>query len=630
MNKWVRLLSAIVTLLFGISLTLGIYQIRYLQERIPNSNINASEIINLNQGWTYTTDKTDIPQSVTLPNKLLIGDAQQIILENTLPPKSIHDGVLRFTSVSQVVEVYIDNQLRGEYGSLDVTLKEYPYVSALHYTMIELSEEDYGKPLTIILKAPKLYNPDLSLVRTIEIGKHRDFILRDILYNASNLFISALLLALIIVLIVVGILLSLKHNNGVLFMGFAGYLLFWLVFYNSNNTLLWEVFYFNPVFSAFNDFVFFILDAFLPLISYTIILTCMEKNIKGWQKKCIKVHFLFYIIGIVLQILGVMPINYFRPFLMFVSMCMYAALGYTCIETSIHKKYHYFLGGAFVLMLGYFLDYIKYAIALLPLSFEVIVFLQLELPLMFFLGIALVVCAVFFIIGIVDLFQQQRLEVQQQRDFSNFQLKLTKQVYESTLQNQNQLRALRHDMTHHMRVLNTLLVQEKREEAIIYTEQIIHRMECIELVPLCKSYLANMVIGWFKSKAEAEDITFTYNIDIPQEEAAASMDLCAILSNALQNALEACKEMEKDEKFIHIKAKAVGTTLIITVENSYEGEIKERDGKFISHKNDKDHGIGLISITDATARHKGYVDIHYDEYTFKLSLTLGNVLKRET
>lgn len=64
-------------------------------------------------------------------------------------------------------------------------------------------------------------------------------------------------------------------------------------------------------------------------------------------------------------------------------------------------------------MAGYFLDYLKYVVTLLPLSSDALVFMHVKLPFMFFLGLALPVYCGFVLFGIVMLFQNEQQRLQQ-------------------------------------------------------------------------------------------------------------------------------------------------------------------------------------------------------------------------
>lgn len=80
-------------------------------------------------------------------------------------------------------------------------------------------------------------------------------------------------------------------------------------------------------------------------------------------------------------------------------------------------------------------------------------------------------------------------------------------------------------------------------------------------------------------------------------------ELCVIFGNLLENALEACGRMTEGRKFLRLSSTVHLGTLIITMDNSFDGRVKQEDGKFRSSKRD-DFGVGLTSI-QAVARKRG-------------------------
>ena len=74
-------------------------------------------------------------------------------------------------------------------------------------------------------------------------------------------------------------------------------------------------------------------------------------------------------------------------------------------------------------------------------------------------------------------------------------------------------------------------------------------------------------------------------MDIPSQMPFANSDLCIILGNALDNALEANMRSKEEHSYISLKVKYDGDNLIIIVENSFDGKIiKNKGGELITRK----------------------------------------------
>ena len=114
------------------------------------------------------------------------------------------------------------------------------------------------------------------------------------------------------------------------------------------------------------------------------------------------------------------------------------------------------------------------------------------------------------------------------------------------------------------------------------------------------------------------DVTPLENISI------SSMDICTILSNALDNAVEACVKIENvKDRYIDVKINESSEELIISVKNPSTEAPKRRAGMYISAKKDSiNHGLGLKSIKRTVEKHKGDMLIKYDNGLFNLVVSL--------
>ena len=100
------------------------------------------------------------------------------------------------------------------------------------------------------------------------------------------------------------------------------------------------------------------------------------------------------------------------------------------------------------------------------------------------------------------------------------------------------------------------------------------------------------------------------------------MDLCVIMGNMLENALEACRRMEGEEQFIKVRAIVDGIFLTIVVENSFDGNWQEEGGAYLSRKeasNIRGGGVGLSSVRAVCEKHGGMMRIEINGKTWKSS-----------
>ena len=132
------------------------------------------------------------------------------------------------------------------------------------------------------------------------------------------------------------------------------------------------------------------------------------------------------------------------------------------------------------------------------------------------------------------------------------------------------------------------------------------------------------LIGYWYTMAKKAGIEFSVNLSIPMKMPFKSADLCLILGNLLENAVEGAKKAD-NEKYIKLRMKYNKQNLLLFMINSYKGElIRTREHILKSTKPDaENHGIGLPSVIRAAAKYHGTVlieDSIEDEFGVKVVL----------
>ena len=113
-------------------------------------------------------------------------------------------------------------------------------------------------------------------------------------------------------------------------------------------------------------------------------------------------------------------------------------------------------------------------------------------------------------------------------------------------------------------------------------------------------------------------------VEFPRNSDLRSADLCAILGNLLDNALEAVRRISERERFISLTVRRINQMLVIKVENSAPPPAAEEDGtlKTVKEQNGL-HGWGLKSVQTAAGKYDGLVQTGYSEGVFRAVVTLS-------
>lgn len=110
------------------------------------------------------------------------------------------------------------------------------------------------------------------------------------------------------------------------------------------------------------------------------------------------------------------------------------------------------------------------------------------------------------------------------------------------------------------------------------------------------------------SLARSKKITVNVKAVVPKGLYVQDVDLCVILGNLLDNAIEACTAADNEAPWIRVYIGLHKELFYISVSNAVTSEVKRTGLHYISTKNKPNHGFGLIRIDKITEKYGGFVD----------------------
>lgn len=207
------------------------------------------------------------------------------------------------------------------------------------------------------------------------------------------------------------------------------------------------------------------------------------------------------------------------------------------------------------------------------------------------------------------------------------QVELQRQNYQKLNESLQQMYTAKHDFRQHISAIRSMMQQEKLKEALEYIEQF-NQNELSNILPtLCHNFVADSIVKYYMSLAISKSIIFQPQLNIPEEIGIKPLDLCVVLGNCLENAIEACEKLGNEkEKTIKIESHIVGALLVIKILNNYNGQIIKFGETIQSTKNDASHGthgIGLNSVFEIVHRYNGDLDIKYTQDEFEVDIIMN-------
>lgn len=138
----------------------------------------------------------------------------------------------------------------------------------------------------------------------------------------------------------------------------------------------------------------------------------------------------------------------------------------------------------------------------------------------------------------------------------------------------------------------------------------------------CENRAADSVVGYYCAMAKRDEIPFRARLDLPETLPIDEIDMCLVLSNLLENALEASLRTAPGRRQIEITACVhADRILLIEVENAFDGEVNEKNGVFRSSKR-RENGIGIQSVTRIAEKTGGTSTFTHQNGTFTAKVML--------
>lgn len=233
------------------------------------------------------------------------------------------------------------------------------------------------------------------------------------------------------------------------------------------------------------------------------------------------------------------------------------------------------------------------------------------------MGMIIDLVIIYFINGME---QKMELEEQFSKLYSQRQHELD--YYKMTNQHIEDMKIVRHDFRNQIQTVYVMREQnvskEQMREMLGDIEQWI---ESVKIQQYCNNAVINAVISVKVAEALERGIDIKINCTTPSHLGEVKeIDLCSLIANLLDNAVEACDKIENKERKIVVNAKCQGGYFLFKVENTYEQKAIKEKGLFRTSKADEEnHGYGLKMVESICKKYDGKIEIAAQEKKFTVT-----------
>ena len=231
-------------------------------------------------------------------------------------------------------------------------------------------------------------------------------------------------------------------------------------------------------------------------------------------------------------------------------------------------------------------------------------------------SLILVVCTLYFFLRVRETRREQEYTARQNRILEqNYQA--AKEAYETNA-------TLYHDMRNHFAMVQGYLTDGKVAEAQAYLEEINGWIDAYPKERWTGIGALDYILNQKKETAARQGTGMVIHAEYPADCRIDPVDLCTILTNLLDNAMEACaRQPEGESREITVTIRRINLFLIIRITNSSATAPAIKDGSVVTSKVDRRlHGWGLRSVKAAVEKYQGTMEIAYSDLVYTVDVML--------
>ena len=203
-----------------------------------------------------------------------------------------------------------------------------------------------------------------------------------------------------------------------------------------------------------------------------------------------------------------------------------------------------------------------------------------------------------------------------------YQNKLMKQQMDEIENIYMTMRGWRHDYHNHIQSLKGYLSLNKVDQMKNYLNELETDLDSIDTLYHSGNLQLDSILNAKLAIAEKGQIRIHCDASIPPQLHVSDLDLCVILGNLLDNAIESCRKIkDPDERFIRVYIGILKKQLYISITNATSETVKQRTDHYFTTKRG-DHGHGLKRVDQVVKKYDGYLNRQNEPGVFATEIVL--------
>ena len=206
-----------------------------------------------------------------------------------------------------------------------------------------------------------------------------------------------------------------------------------------------------------------------------------------------------------------------------------------------------------------------------------------------------------------------------------YQRELIETHYREVENMYRQIRGWRHDYRNHIQMMKVLAASGDMDALKAYLDELDTDLNTVDTVVKTGNPMADAILNSKISLARSRNIPTQVDAHIPVKLKMSELDLCCIIGNLFDNAMEASMALPEEKRLIRVYMDMKGTQLYISFTNFTAAKKLSKVGKGFKTSKGEGHGFGLLRIDDIVSRYDGYLSRNSEDGAFTTEILIPQV-----
>ena len=211
------------------------------------------------------------------------------------------------------------------------------------------------------------------------------------------------------------------------------------------------------------------------------------------------------------------------------------------------------------------------------------------------------------------------------KQIERYQRELIDTHYQEVENMYKKMRGWRHDYRNHIQTMKVLAEKGNLEAIKEYLNKLDEDLATVDTVVKTGNAMADAILNSKISLAKSKGINVKVDAHVPVKLKMSELDLCVILGNLFDNAIEASLPLPEEERLIRVYMVMKNTQLYISFTNFTASKKQTKEANLFKTTKGDGHGFGLVRIDSIIEKLDGYLSRNSEDGAFTTEVLIPQV-----